>query len=65
MGATEPQPATAVISQAQRWHLAAELMARLNRRCRSVWIGDDGSLRCGRSGDVVTMLNDLRIPERS
>jgi hypothetical protein len=30
--------------------------------CRSVWCGDDGRLRCGRSGDVVTMLDDLRIP---
>lgn len=31
-------------------------------RVRAVWPGDDGSIRIGRSGDVVQMLDDLRIP---
>ncbi|WP_336810911.1 hypothetical protein [Bosea sp. MMO-172] len=30
--------------------------------CRAIWIGDDLSWRVGRSGDVVTMLDDLGIP---
>lgn len=30
-------------------------------RSFAVWHGDDGSLRVGRSGDVVTMLDDLDI----
>jgi hypothetical protein len=30
-------------------------------RC-GLWVGDDGSLRRGRSGDVIQMMDDLRIP---
>lgn len=29
---------------------------------RALWFGDDGRLRRGRSGDLVTMLDDLGIP---
>lgn len=29
---------------------------------RAVWQGSDGALRVGRSGDMVTMLDDLRVP---
>lgn len=30
-------------------------------RCRPIWRGNDGALRVGHSGDMVTMLEDLRI----
>lgn len=33
--------------------------------CRALWAGCDGSLRVGRSGDVVTMLDDLNIRSRN
>lgn len=49
--------------------MTAEEMKRraqsLLLRCeatRPVWVGDDGRLRIGRSGDLVQMLTDLRIP---
>lgn len=43
----------------------AELMDRLRAaglRPRPVWIGDDRRLRIGHSGDMVTMLDDMRQP---
>lgn len=39
-----------------------EAMKALNLGCRAIWEGGDGRLRCGHSGDVVTMLDDLGIP---
>lgn len=41
---------------------AKQVMQRLRAlgfRPRSVWDGDDGCQRCGHSGDVVTMLEDM------
>lgn len=32
---------------------------------RPVWIGDDGRLRLGHSGDLTQMLQDLNIPTSS
>lgn len=43
----------------------AEIKAGLEdvrRRCRSLWFGDDGRLRRGHGGDLVTMLDDLGVP---
>ncbi len=37
-------------------------LANANTRCRAIWWGDDGKLRCGHSGDMVAMLDHLRKP---
>lgn len=39
---------------------AQALLARCETT-RPVWIGDDGRLKLGHSGDLVQMLTDLRI----
>lgn len=34
-------------------------------RAQAMWVDADGRARIGHSGDVVTMLDDLRIPSRA
>lgn len=34
----------------------------VRQRVRSMWLGDDGRLRRGHGGDLVTMLEDLGVP---
>lgn len=42
--------------------LIEDIRAAGLRSLRSCWLGDDGRLRRGRSGDLVTMLDDLGVP---
>lgn len=42
--------------------LVDDLRAAGRRSLRATWLGDDGRLRRGRSGDLVTMLDDLGVP---
>ena len=42
--------------------LIDDIAAAGRRSLRSCWLGDDGRLRRGRSGDLVTMLEDLGVP---
>lgn len=32
---------------------------------RCIWKDDEGADRCGHSGDVITMLDDMGIPDRT
>lgn len=32
---------------------------------QGLWVGDDGVMRVGRSGDLITMLDDIKIPVRA
>lgn len=34
-------------------------------RLSALWSGDDGIARVGHSGDVVTMLDDMRVADRA
>lgn len=47
-----------------RFWLCMARMDRLGQFRRSFWQGCDGSIRCGRSGDVAQMLDDLGIEAR-
>lgn len=44
---------------------AASRSAAMRKRAMALWIGDDGDLRLGRSGDVTAMMDDLGIRTRA
>jgi hypothetical protein len=57
------------MTKAERIHRCYLVLARM-RALRpairpALWVSDDGSLRTARSGCMVQMLDDLRIPYRS
>jgi hypothetical protein len=39
-------------------------LSHIRRRAAALWIDDAGSLRIGRSGCLVTMLDDLAVRSR-
>lgn len=39
-----------------------ERIAAANLTTRQLWLGDDGRWRCGRSGDMIDMLDRLKAP---
>jgi hypothetical protein len=57
------------MTNAERIHrclLVLNRMRELGQVIRpALWIADDGSMRTARSGCMVQMLDDLRIPYRS
>lgn len=52
----------APITPAARWPIVRSRMQACGLAYRAIWAGDEGSLRVGHSGDVVTMLDDLNRP---
>lgn len=39
----------------------ASLLKRLSHH-RPIWVGDDGSLRCGRTDDMIALMERLKAP---
>lgn len=47
------------MTPASRWPIVKARMKALGQWHRPIWAGDDGSLRVGHSGDMITMIEDL------